>query len=115
MSSSYAHRTNRAQSGPPPEPRRPPAPPPPPPWLKRLWLIGLAVSLLLWLVPFPSPSRAGTASLSYSDWRAKVDAQAVKTATIDPSGHVHGRLTSGGSYTTQIPTALSEAGLTGDL
>jgi cell division protease FtsH len=77
-------------------------------------LVSLGLTLLLVLASPFSP-RSKTASLSYSQWRTKVDAQAVKTATIDPSGEVSGQLTSGGSYTTQIPTAVPDTGLAANL
>ncbi len=114
MSSFHIHRSNPAQPGPPADPRRPPAPPPAPRWFKTLWWVSLGVTLLFVLTS-PFSSRSKTASLSYSQWRTKVDAQAVKTATIDPSGEVSGQLTSGESYTSQIPTAVPDTGLAGDL
>jgi cell division protease FtsH len=114
MSSFHLHRSNPAQPGPPPDPKGAPAPPPTPRWIKTLWWVSLVVILLMVFSPFRSrPSK--TASLSYSEWRSRITAQTVKTATIDPSGHVSGQLTKGGSYTTQIPTAVPDPDLAGDL
>jgi len=100
-----------AKSGPPNDPNRP-APTPPPRWLHFLWLAGLAVTLLLLFLP---ASTSKPKSLLYSDWRAAVDSNGVKTATIDTSGHVSGKLTDGTSYTSRIPTALNDQSLTSDL
>jgi cell division protease FtsH len=73
----------------------------------------VVVSLLQWLLPV-SRGRT-TAPLPYSQWRTDVTANQVKTAVIDPSGGVHGRLASGAAYTTKIPTAVSDPSLAGDL
>ncbi len=93
----------------PPDPRagqkqRGPAPPPPPPW--RNWLIVVGLVLSLFLLFFPIGAR-GT-QLTYSQFLAKVRADEVKTATIDANGGVSGTLSSGASYTSQIPTALQD-------
>jgi len=112
MSLSWIHRSSPAKSGPPPDKPTPPAPKPAPRWLHTVWLIGLLLTLVLLFLP--SPSKAPT-SLTYSDWKAKVDAGAVKTATIDPSGAVAGKLTDGTSYTTRIPTALKDDALATEL
>ena len=114
MSSFHLHRSNQAQPGPPADPRRPPAPPPPPRWLTPLAWGVLAVTVLALFLQRPSGSKK-TASLSYSAWRTSVAANGVKTARINPSGRVTGQLTSGESYTSQIPTAVPDAGLAGDL
>jgi cell division protease FtsH len=93
----------------PPDPRagqkqRGPAPPPPPPW--RNWLIVVGLILSLFLLFFPVGS--GGTQLTYSQFLAKVRADEVRTATIDANGGVSGTLSSGASYTSQIPTALQD-------
>ena len=80
MSSFHVHRSAPAKSGPPNDPPKPPARAPAPRWLHFVWLIGLLVTLLLLFTPSSSPS---TTSLSFTDWKVKVDADQVKTATID--------------------------------
>jgi cell division protease FtsH len=107
------HRSSPAKSGPPADKPAPPAPTPPPRWLHTLWLVGLVVTAILLF--FPGKSSSNPTSFTYSDWRAKVDANQVKTATIDPSGSVTGQLTSGTKYTSRIPTALRDDALSGDL
>jgi cell division protease FtsH len=77
-----------------------------------LWVVGLIVTLLLLFTPRPSnPS----VSLTYSDWKAKVDADQVKTAVIDSSGGVTGTLTNNQRYSSRVPTALRDDGLVADL
>jgi len=90
-----------------------PAPKPAPRWLHFLWLAGLAVTVLLLFAP--STSSSSPKSLTYSDWRTAVDANQVKTATINTSGSVSGQLTSGQNYTSRIPTALQDQTLSADL
>jgi len=112
MSSFHLHRSSSAKSGPPTEPPKPPAPPPPPRWLHTLWLAGLLGTLVLLFLPAPAPK---STDLTYSDWKAKVDADQVRTATIDPSGKVTGELTDKTRYTSRIPTALKDDALAGEL
>ena len=56
-----------------------------------------------------------TKNFTYSSFVSAVDANQVKTASVDPNGSVTGTLTSGENYTTQIPTALNTSGLTSTL
>ena len=114
MSSFHLHPSNSAKPGPPTEPPKPPPPPPPPRWLHTLWLIGLFSTLALLFLPGPSTRRT---DLTYSDWKAKVDANQVRTATIDPSGKVTGELTDKDKtpYQSRIPTALKDDALAADL
>jgi cell division protease FtsH len=102
MSSFHVHRA------------KPPARPSSPRWLHFVWLIGLLATLLLLFTPSSSPS---TTSLSFTDWKTKVDADQVKTATIDQSGKVTGQLADKGNthYTSRIPTALNDNTLAADL
>jgi len=112
MSSFHLHLSNSAKSGPPTDPPKPPAPAPPPGWLHTLWLVGLVMTLLLLFLP---GTPAKTTALTYSDWKAKVDANQVKTAGIDPSGKVTGELTDKSRYSARIPTALRDDALAGEL
>jgi cell division protease FtsH len=62
-----------------------------------------------------APRSSSSTSLTYSDWKAKVDANQVKTAVIDTSGGVTGDLTTNQSYSSRIPTAVPDDGLVADL
>jgi cell division protease FtsH len=77
-----------------------------------LWLVGLLVTLLLLFLPGSSTK---TTSLTYSAWKTKVDANQVKTASIDTSGKVSGQLTDKSNYSSRIPTAVPDNALAGDL
>jgi cell division protease FtsH len=76
-----------------------------------LWVLplGIAAAILWWI----SSSSSGTTSdtFSYSTFVAKVTANKVATASINDTGYVTGKLTSGVAYTSQIPTALNDNGL----
>ena len=103
------HLTSPASPGRSRDPAPKPAQDPPPRW--RWWfpLIGLlATVLLLWS---PSVKTTPTVSLNYSTFIARVDANKVATASIDPNGAVAGRLKNGDNYTTQIPTVLNDSEL----
>ncbi|MCU1448248.1 MAG: ATP-dependent metalloprotease FtsH, partial [Acidimicrobiales bacterium] len=112
MTPFHVHRSSPARSGPPTEPPKPPPATPPPRWLNIVWLVGLVATLLLLFSPRPSTT---TTSLSYSDWKAKVDADQIKTANIDTTGKVTGELTDNKNYSTRIPTAVPDDALAGDL
>ena len=116
MISSARHRSSSAKSGPPNDP---PAPPPAerkpaPRWTHTLWIVGLVATLLLLFLP---GSATSTTSLTFSDWKAKVDADQVRTAVIDPSGKVTGELAdkSKTHYSSRIPAALKDDTLTAEL
>ena len=87
---------------------RGPAPSPPPRWAGLLFYIGLAVTLALFLIPV---GKTSTSQLTYSQFLDKVNADQVKTATIDANGAVSGTLKSGTQYTSQIPVALQDTSL----
>jgi len=87
---------------------RGPAPSPPPRWVGVLFYIGLAVTLALFLIPV---GKTSTSQLTYSQFLDKVNADQVKTATIDANGAVSGTLKSGTQYTSQIPVALQDTSL----
>jgi len=112
MSSPQVHRSSPAKPGPPNDQPKPSAPKKAPRWLHTLWLVGLGVTLILLFLPAPSTS---TTSLSYSDWKTKVDANQVSTATIDPSGKVTGQLTDKKNYESRIPTVLKDDALAAEL
>jgi cell division protease FtsH len=112
MSSPQIHRSSPAKSGPPTDPPKPAPPKKAPRWLHMLWLAGLGVTVLLLFLPGPSKS---VTSLSYSDWKTKVDANQVKTATIDPNGKVTGQLVDKKDYESRIPTVLKDDALAGEL
>jgi cell division protease FtsH len=114
MSSFHVHRSTPAKSGPPNDPPKPPARTPTPRWLHVVWLIGLLATLLLLFTP---SSSSATKSLSFTDWKTMVDADQVKTATIDQSGKVTGQLgdKSQTHYESRIPTALNDNTLAADL
>jgi cell division protease FtsH len=103
-----------AKSGPPNDPPKPPPPKKAPWWLNAVWLIGL---LLTAFVLFPLGSSQKTTSLTFTAWKAKVDANQVKTASVDTSGKVTGQLNdkSKTQYTSRIPTALNDNTLAADL
>jgi cell division protease FtsH len=62
-----------------------------------------------------TPARSSTSSLTYTAWNAKVDANDVKTANIDQSGKVTGKLTDNKKYESRIPTAINDDALAGRL
>jgi cell division protease FtsH len=103
------HRSGNYRSGPPSDPRPSPAPPPPPRW--RPWLLpfGILITVLLFL----RPSTTTPTNLNYSQFVHDVTVNKVSTATISSSGQVSGKLKGGASYTSQIPTALSDDSLAG--
>jgi cell division protease FtsH len=111
--SRIAHHSAPARSGPPPDAPPPPPPPKPPPrWLHWIWIIGLVFTALLLFAPGKTTTPT---SLTYTAWRADIDANQVKTANIDTSGKVSGDLVSGKSYTSRIPTAVNDQTLAPDL
>ena len=67
------------------------------------------------LAVVPPTSKAATTSLTYTAWKDKVDANDVKTATIDQSGKVTGQLTDNKHYESRIPTALNDNALAAEL
>jgi cell division protease FtsH len=79
-----------------------------------LWIVGLLATVLLLFAPASSPK---TRSLSFTSWKAKVDADQVKSATIDPDGKVTGQLNDKAQthYESRIPTALNDNTLASDL
>ena len=103
------HATGSARPGPPQD--RPPAPAPPPPPRWRAWLlpIGLLATILLLLTPHAASTP--TVNYTYSKFLTQVDANKVRTASIDPTGAITGALKKGGNYTSQIPLAINDTSL----
>ena len=87
---------------------RGPAPPAPPAWRNWLLYIGLAATILLFFLPV---GKTPSTELTYTQFLNKVNANQVKTASIDANGAVSGTLTDGTAYTSQIPIALQDPGL----
>jgi cell division protease FtsH len=108
MNDWYRHRSNPAKSGLPRDPSPAPAPPRPPRW--RIWLVVLGVLFTLSL--FARPSMSGRAPSprvdTFTAFVNQVDANQIKTATINPDGKVKGQLTNGGAYVSQLPTAIPD-------
>jgi cell division protease FtsH len=107
------HWSSPAKSGPPNDPPKPGPKKPMPRRLHTLWMIGLLLTLALFLIPV-KPSTKST-SLTFTAWKTKVDANQVKTATIDPGGKVTGKLIDGTNYSSRIPTALNDNTLSAEL
>jgi cell division protease FtsH len=107
----HSHRSSPAKSGPPPDRPKPPAPPPPPRW--RAWLpaIGLLISIFIFSLLSGGMRQNRPQELSYTDLKAKVAAGQVKSISIDENGHVEGKLSDGGRFTSGVPTALGDTEL----
>ncbi len=76
-------------------------------------LAGIAITLLLL---FESNTKTTpTENYSYTQFIAQVEANKVKTASIDSTGGVSGTLSNKDDYTSQIPTALNDSSLAGVL
>jgi cell division protease FtsH len=77
---------------------------------------GVVLTLSLFARPVAS---SGTATpnqnLSFTDFVTNVDANHVRTATVAPDGHVTGNLANGDGYTSQVPTAIPDTQLAGQL
>jgi cell division protease FtsH len=106
MSADWIHRSNTARPGGPRDRPTPPAPPPPPRWRNYLLLLGLLVTVLLFLRPVATGG--GPTTYSYSGFKSLVQRNQVATATIDADGGVTGKLTDGREYETQVPTAVTD-------
>ncbi len=107
------HQSTSAKPGPPNDPPKvAPAHKPAPRWLHTLWVVGLVATLLLLLTP---SSKSSVTSLTFSEWKTKVDADAVKSASIDQAGKVTGQLNDQSHYQSRIPTALNDNTLSAEL
>jgi cell division protease FtsH len=72
--------------------------------------LGLFVTVVL--LSLPSMTSTTTVKLNFSTFLARVEANKVTTASIDPAGAVTGKLRGGDDYTSQIPTVLDDTSLT---
>jgi cell division protease FtsH len=107
------HMSRSVDPGPPKEPT-PPTPPPPPAW--RRWLLPIGMLVLLVLLFGPSLLRSNPAyQYSFTTFQGKVTSGWVKAVSIDQNGVVTGTLTSGKSFTSQLPMALNRAPITAEL
>ena len=88
-------------------------PPGPPAWRRWIWPAMLVITALLFFVPFPIGPAPQT--LTYTAFVDDVIANKVATAVIDDTGAVTGTLVGGGTYTSNVPTALDNAGLSQQL
>jgi cell division protease FtsH len=102
------HGSTSARSGPPNEPV-PPTPPTPPTW--RAWLLPIGVAATVGLLLFSSHHATSNKQLNYTTFVGDVTTNQVSTATITTAGSVSGKLHTGVSYTSHIPTALNDATL----
>jgi cell division protease FtsH len=75
-----------------------------------LLLAGVALTLLLLFTPSMGSSKP-THKLNYTTFLNDVQANKVKSASIDPNGAITGTLTNGDKYTSQIPIALRDSQL----
>jgi len=88
--------------------RLPPGPQPPPRW--RGWLLVPVAVFTFLLLLAPRMHAASVRLLSYSQFLTAVQHAGVKTAEIDPTGHVAGTLAGGAAYSSHIPTAITQGG-----
>jgi cell division protease FtsH len=100
------HLTGTARSGPPPERPTSPAPPPPPRWRNWLLVVGLLVTVVLFLLPVPTSGKVE--QLSYSQLKSDVAAGKVASVALGPDGGISGKLTSGKEFTSSYPTSLQD-------
>jgi cell division protease FtsH len=100
------HRTSPVRPNDPRSSKRTkgPAPPPPPRWSN--WLIVVGLLLTSFLLFRPSMSGTSPTELAYSQFVDKIEADQVKTVTIDANGGVTGTLTNGDDFVSQLPVAL---------
>jgi len=102
----HRHFTSPAKPGPSRDPQPKPAPPPPP--KSRWWFLLLGLLATILLLSLPNMKSTTTVSFNFSTFLARVEANKVATASIDPNGGVKGKLNNGDDYTSQIPTVLND-------
>jgi len=101
-----AHRTSPARSGPEPDPPSKP-PVPPPKWRAWLPLIGLLITVALFLLPLPTSSGAAQ-KVSYSQLKTDLRAGQVASVAVGSDGSISGTLKTGTKFTSSYPTALQD-------
>lgn len=74
-------------------------------------MLPLSILVIFAMIILPSLWSSPATSLSYTDFLAKVDSGQVMSVTIDDQGSVSGSFRDRSAFTSQIPTALSNAGL----
>ncbi len=73
-----------------------------------MWLLPVGILITLVLLLIPHMSNTPNKSFSYSKFLSEVDAGDVHTASVNPSGAITGTLKGGDTYTSQIPTAITD-------
>jgi len=95
--------SNTAKPGPPPERPPRPAPPPPPKWRGWLLVIGLLLSMLVFILP-GRMGQTQVKTLNYQpDLKDKIAANQVKSVEIGSDGHISGVLTDGTHFRSSYP------------
>jgi cell division protease FtsH len=100
------HETGTARSGPPSDRPPSPAPPPPPAWRNWLLIVGLIVTVALFLVPLPTAGKVE--QLSYSQLKSDIRAGQVQSVEIGSDGHIEGKLKDGTRFESSYPTNLQD-------
>jgi cell division protease FtsH len=100
------HETGTARSGPPSDRPPSPAPPPPPRWRSWLLIVGLIVTVALFLVPLPTAGKVE--QLSYSQLKSDIRAGQVTSVAIGPDGNISGKLKDGTQFESSYPTNLQD-------
>jgi cell division protease FtsH len=77
----------------------------------RNWLLPFGLILTALLLFAPAMAGGRTTAIDYSDLLGRVNAGKVASVSINDKGAVDGKLTDGGSFTSQIPTALDSSTL----
>jgi cell division protease FtsH len=103
------HFTTSAKPGAPLDRGPAPAPPRPPWW--RVWLLPAGFLITFLLFSIPHMTGTPTKDYNFSAFLSQVDGDHVKTASINPTGAITGKLKNGNNYTSQIPTALTDNSL----
>ena len=90
-------------------PKPPPPTPPPPVW--RMWLLPIGVVITVLLLFNLGNKGTTPRTFTYTSFVKEVTNNKVSTASITSTGSVTGTLHGGGTYTSQIPTALDNNAL----
>jgi cell division protease FtsH len=100
------HLTGTARPGPPPDRPPSPAPPPPPAWRNWLLIVGLVLTVVLFLLPVPGAGKVEQPS--YSQLKSDIAAGQVRSVALGPDGGISGKLTNGTKFTSSYPTAIQD-------